>query len=77
MHDIELANLQKQVVDQDEFIVLCGICFKGGYHPAKVVYEKIRVHMLEHTFCCEDTHEWRSNISCDITHDVIQLESEL
>ena len=75
MHYIEPANLQKQVVDKDEFIVLCGICFKWGYDPAKVIYKKIRVHMLEHTFCCEDTHEWCSNLSCDDTYEVIQLES--
>ena len=31
--------------------------------------------MLEHPFYSEENHEWRSNISSDDTHDVIQPES--
>ena len=27
------------------------------------------------SFYCEETDEWRANISCDDTHDVIQLEN--
>ena len=75
MHDIIPANLQKQVVDYVEFIVLYGGCFKWGYVPAKVIYEKIRVHMLEHPFYYKETHECLANISCDDTHHVIQLVS--
>ena len=75
MHDIKPANLQKQLVDYVEFTVLCGRCFKWVYVPAKVIYEKIRIHMLEHPFYSEESHEWRANISTDDTHDVIQLES--
>ena len=75
MHDIEHANLQKQVVVLEEFTMLCGRCFKLVYVPAKAIYEKRRIHTLEHPFYCEETHEWRANISSDDTHDVIQPES--
>ena len=44
MHDIEHANLQKQVVVLEEFTMLCGRCFKLVYVPAKAIYEKIRIH---------------------------------
>ncbi|WMV36991.1 hypothetical protein MTR67_030376, partial [Solanum verrucosum] len=71
------ANLKKKVADEMEFVVQCFRCFKWRYIPTNERYEKIREHLLECPFYCEDTREWRPSISCDYIPDVTQNERKL
>ncbi|WMV36992.1 hypothetical protein MTR67_030377 [Solanum verrucosum] len=77
MHGYELTKLKRQVVDEEEFVVQCGRCFKWRYIPTKERYEKITKQMLEHPFCCEDSREWCLNISWNDTPDITQNERKL
>ncbi|KAH0655126.1 hypothetical protein KY290_030928 [Solanum tuberosum] len=70
-------NLKKKVADEMEFVVQCSRCFKWRYIPTKERYEKIREHLLECPFYCEDAREWCPSISCDDIPDVTQNERKL
>ncbi|KAG5594509.1 hypothetical protein H5410_035741 [Solanum commersonii] len=49
----------------------------GTYLQIKERYEKITEQMLEHPFYCEDSCEWRLNISWNDTPDITQNERKL
>ena len=71
------AYLKKNVTDEMEFAVHCSKCFKWRYIPTEEMYEKIREHLLECPFYCEDAREWRPSISCDDIPDITQKEKKL
>ncbi|TMW89408.1 hypothetical protein EJD97_017221 [Solanum chilense] len=56
------------------FVVQCSKFFKWRYIPIEERYEKIREHLLECPFYCEDAREWRPSISCDDIPDITQKE---
>ncbi|XP_015072428.1 methyl-CpG-binding domain-containing protein 2-like [Solanum pennellii] len=71
------AHLKKKVADEMEFAVQCSKCFKWRYIPTEERYEKIREHLLECPFYCEDAREWRPSISCNDIPDITQKEKKL
>ena len=66
------AHLKNKVADEMEFAVQCSKCFKWWYIPTEERYEKIREHLLECPFYCEDAREWRPSISCNYLPDITQ-----
>ena len=56
MHGYEPTKLKLQVVDEEEFVVQYGRCFKWTYKPTLESYENT-THILEHPLLYEDSHE--------------------
>ena len=65
------AHLKNKVADEMEFVVQCSKCFKWLER-----YEKIREHLLECPFYCEDARELRPSISCNDIPDITRKEKK-
>uniref|UniRef100_A0A3Q7ID01 Uncharacterized protein n=1 Tax=Solanum lycopersicum TaxID=4081 RepID=A0A3Q7ID01_SOLLC len=66
------AHIKNKVADEMEFAVQCSKCFKWLER-----YEKIREHLLECPFYCEDARELRPSISCNDIPDITRQEKKL